>query len=165
MRLISPRCKPIPEEALEMLSDVLLASSPKDSDHPTFNEEHLARRGRRISSAEVYLGMAAAENRIFEGSEEETSSSSLTPRQRLVWEMYVDGYSPSEIADALGITRPTAMRILRNAGGIAAVARTRLRGLKEVYRSEVRRKGYRKPEHCSEERCRKMGYCKYGHVR
>lgn len=165
MRLITPRCKPIPEEALEMISDVLLASSPKNSDYPSFSEEHLARRGRRMSSAEVYQGMAAAENRLFEESDGEGILSGLTPRQKLVREMYMDGYAPSEIADALGITRPTAMRILRNAAGTAAKTRTRFRGLGEAYRAEVHRKGYRKPEHCQEERCRKLGYCKYAHLR
>ena len=164
MRHMIPRCRPIPQEALEVIADVLLASSPKHGHAPIFNDQQLARKTRRVSNAEVRFTMAYAERRIFEADEGEPPASALTPRQRLVWTMYVDGYSPSEIADALGITRPTAVRILRNAAGTIAGTRLRLSELGEVYRAEVRREGYRKPVHCREEPCRRLGYCKYAHI-
>lgn len=165
MRHLAARCRPIPEEALEIISDVLLASSPEDGENPALNEHQLARKGRRASNAEVEFSLAFAEKRLFEAGDEETPSLGMTPRQRLVWGMYLDGHSPSDIAAALGITRPTAVRILRNAAGAIAATRTRLRGLREVYRAEVRRKEYRKPGHCFEEPCRNLGYCKYAHIR
>ena len=164
MRRITPRCRPIPQEALEVISDVLLASSPRDGEIPALDENQLMRRRRRTSNAEVCFGLAIAEARLFE-EQEETLPARLTPRQRLVWTMYQDGYCASEIAAALGITRPTVTRILRNAAGVIAATRTKLRGLREVYRVEVCRKGYRKPDHCSEEPCRRLGYCKYASPR
>ena len=161
MRPGTYRPKPIPDEALEMISDVLLASSPRDRERPTFDENQLMRRTKRVSSIEVYSGVETANVRLFEGQEEESIPVRLTPRQRLIWAMRQDGYSSSEIAAALGITRPTVVRALRNAAGIVATTRMKHRGLREVYRAEVRRKIYRKPDHCFEEACRKLGYCRY----
>lgn len=165
MRHLRPRCRTIPQEALEMISDVLLASSPQDDENPLFNEQQLARKSRRTWNAELQLAIETAEKRSFEISDEGVSPCGLKPRQQIIWEMYMDGYSPSEIADALGITRPTVLRRLRKAAAIVATTRSRLRGLGEVYRSEVHRKGYRKPDHCLEEPCRKLGYCRYAGLR
>ena len=164
MRYRTPRCRPIPQEALEIIADVLLASSPRDRKTPTFDEHQLLRKTRRASNVEISFGLATAEARLFE-QEDDIVPARLTTRQQLVQSLHDDGYSASEIADALGITRPTVMRMMRNSAEEIARTRTEVRGLREVYRSEVRRTGYRKPDHCAEEPCRRLGYCKYAHSR
>jgi len=165
MKTVDPRCKPIPPEALEMISDVLLASSPGDGDSPTLEEGQLSRKMRRGRSADTLFELAAAETRVFGSRESDTLPVRLTPRQRLVWAMHEDGYCPSEIAAALGTSRPTVMRILRNTAGAICKTPKTASGVLEVYRAEIGRKGYRKPNHCAEEPCRKLGYCKYAYAR
>jgi len=161
MTYLRPPCKPIPEEALEMIADVLLASSQQNDANPIFDERQLIRKHKR----DFKMGFTAVTQDTSIEDDEESPISGLKPRQRIVWDMYMDGHSPSDIAAALGITRPTVIRRLRNAAGIVASNQPRLRGLRAVYRSEIGRHEYEKPRHCAGEPCRKLGYCRYAHLR
>jgi DNA-binding CsgD family transcriptional regulator len=111
----------------------------------------------------MYLGILSATR----GSSDELRSEDLqddvglTQQEKTAWRMRVDGYLPSEIAATLGVTRPTAVRALRSAARKVAGRTSKLSGLREIYRLEVRRTTYRKPRHCPEEACKRLGYCKY----
>jgi len=153
----------IPPDAMEMIADVFLASSARDEDRPAYNEEQLSRKRRRASRAEAHFAMLAARRYAFPPSDtgEILDHAGLTPDERTTWEMYSEGYRVSEIARLLRVTRPTAVRCLKSAARRIAACESAFRGLGDVYHHEVHRQLYRKPMHCSEHPCRRLGYCKY----
>ena len=167
MRHDAPRMKPldtpIPPEAMEVIADLMLASQARDRQHPSYCELSLAKKSRRASQAEMYFGVLSAARRPTDesGSDDLQDDAGLTRQEKTVWRMYADGYRPSEIAATIGVTRPTGVRILKSAARKVAGRTNKLGGLREVYRLEVGRKAYRKPKHCPEEACRRLGYCKY----
>lgn len=157
------RQKQIPPEALEVIADVLLASSRRDDDHPAYNEDQLSRKRRHALQAELYFGMITAARYSPQGSSADyvLDHAGLTQRERTAWAMYSDGHSVREIARFLQIARPTAVRLLRSAARRISACEAAFRGLGEVYHREVHRYIYRRPMHCSEQPCRRLGYCKY----
>ena len=153
----------IPPDAMEMIADVFLASSGRDKDRPAYDEEQLNRKRRRVSRAEAHFSMFAASRYAFPPSDtgDILDRAGLTPDERMTWEMYSQGYRVSEIAGLLHVTRPTAARFLKSAARRIAACESAFRGLGDVYHHEVHRQLYRKPMHCSEQPCRRLGYCKY----
>lgn len=152
----------IPPEAMEVIADVFLACSRRDSDRPTYSEDQLDRKRRRASGAEEYFAMLTSARCALRDTDIDGIPGDIMAQdERAAWEMYSAGYRASEIARFLGVARPTAVRLLRSAARRFTADESAFRGLSDVYRSEVRRRIYRKPTHCSEQACRRLGYCKY----
>lgn len=152
----------IPPEAVEAIADALLAVSDKDADRPTYTEEQLDRRRRRQSRAEEYFAMlAAARGALPQQGCDVPPEAGLAEDECAAWEMFVAGYRASEIARALRISRPTAVRLIKTAARRISTCRSAFLGLGDVYRMEVHKRIYRKPSHCPEMPCRRLGYCKY----
>ena len=154
----------IPPEVQEIIADVLLAASCKDKDRPAYNEEQMDRKRRRASRAEEYfitLTAARYASRDLAAGGLQSRAARLAGDERIAWEMFSAGYRASEIARALRISRPTAVRLLKNAARAISTHGSALLGIKDVYHTEVHRRVYRKPTHCPEQPCRRLGYCKY----
>lgn len=157
------RSRHIPPEALEVIADVFLACSQKEDDCPAYSEDQLDRKRRHALRAELCFGISIASRyaALRPSANDILAEAGLTPSERTAWQMFSEGYNASEIARSLRIGRPTAVRLLRSAAGRISTCETALRGLGEVYHSEVHRYVYRKPTHCGEQPCRHLGYCKY----
>ena len=161
-----PRKSPsteIPPHVMELIADVFLACSEEDDEHPTYDEALLARKSKRASRAETYYGiMSAAEYAASDPTAHEVvTDSGLTHQEESACRMHAKGFRPSEIARALNVTRPTAVRVLRSAARKTSLREDAFRELREVYRREIHRHTYRKPTHCPDEPCRLLGYCRY----
>ena len=161
-----PRKSPsteIPPHVKELIADVLLACFADNEDRPTYDEALLARKSKRASRAETYYSiMSAAQYAASDPTAHEVvTDSGLTHQEESAWQMHAKGFRPSEIARALNVTRPTAVRVLRSAARKTARRGDAFRELHEVYRRETHRHTYRKPTHCPDEPCRLLGYCRY----
>lgn len=160
-----PHKEDIPKEAREVIADALLASSSRNDNYPAYNELQLNRRRRRISRAEEYFAISAAESSNQHSISEEISDrAGLTQAERTAWELYSAGYKASEIARILHVTRPTAVRFLRSAARRIAACESTFNGLEHIYLREVHKRIYKKPMHCTEHPCRRLGYCKYSPI-
>lgn len=148
----------IPPEAMEVISDVLLVASGSDGDRPTYTEEQLARKQRRASRAEVIFGLSACPEDTGLRVPEDVP---LTREERAAIEKHLEGLTTAQIAADLQVTIPTVRRMLRTAA--RRISAHRLHGLRSIYRAEIRRHGYRRPTHCSEQPCKRLGYCKWAH--
>ena len=152
----------MPPEVTELVADVLIAIRARDTEHPSYCEESLSRKSRRATHAELYHAMLGASRPDeAEPSESAPQSTGLTRREAIALRMYVGGATPSEIARRLDIARPTVEGCLRSASRKLMSRTNGLPGLREVYLEEVNRRPYRKPSHCDEEACRRLGYCRY----
>lgn len=153
----------IPEELTELIADVLLASEQGDSERPAYREDQIARKQRRAAQAEEHFLMSACAGRSLEMTPEDdrTWEAALTSQQKAACDMIEEGLSVTEIAGRLEIARTTVLRLLRQVAYRASVSDCAYRGLSEVYHSEVHRRLYRRPRHCSTRPCRKLGYCKF----
>jgi hypothetical protein len=100
--------------ALERMADLLLRDHARDHERP-LSRRQMDRRGRRerpsrIGDPEPPSAHDAIADLRFIGE--------LTPmpdRQRCVYSLWVEGSTVTDIADALGLTPPTACRDLRAA--------------------------------------------------
>ena len=159
----APRMKPfdtpIPTEAMEVIADVILAAQARDPERPSYREMTLTKKSKRASLAELYYGVLSAARQS--PADAASDDVGLTQQESMAWKMYLGGHVASEIAQVLGVTRPTAVSSVRRAAGKLTSREDGQGGLREVYRHEVRRTFYRKPSHCSEEACKRLGYCKY----
>lgn len=158
-----PRFDRIPPEAMEVISDVLLASSDRDAERPSYDEKQLDRKRRRAARAEEYFTVLTVARYTSQSAEVIRLSDQigLTADERTAWQLFSQGYRPSEISRRMGITRPTAVRLLRTAARRISVWEKTFGGIGEVYHCEVRRNVYHKPTHCAQQPCRKLGYCKF----
>jgi len=150
----------IDPEAMETISDVLLRSSPGDGEYPAYTEEQIGRKSRRTALAEEYFVILSAMKQTSEDPSLR-GHAGLTPAERSAFEMYYEGYASSEIAGLLGVSKPTALRLLKSAVRRMTARRADLRDVSHVYHCEVHRRAYRKPSHCREKPCGRLGYCKY----
>ena len=153
----------IPSEAREVIADVLLASLCKDGDYPAYNEEQMNRRRKRSTRAEEHFIALSVDRSMSHGTtgEKVVDFQGLAQNERTAWEMFSAGYRASEIARRLGVSRPTAVRLLKRTARLIAAYKFSFLGLEDVYRTEVHRWLYRRPTHCPEQPCRQLGYCKY----
>jgi len=151
----------IPDEAMEVIADVLLASAGKDEDHPAYNERQLERKRRRASCAEEHFALTSAGHTLRDESAGLTKQAGLTRDEQKAWEMYSAGYKISEISRLLRLTRASVRTLLRHAARRISTCESTLRGLDDVYYREVHKRIYRRPRHCPAQPCRRLGYCKF----
>ncbi len=152
---------PLPPEALELLSDVMLHASGLDGDCPSYTETLLAGRARRAAKSEYYFEEAVCAARGPEAPAiEMPDESQMSEPDRTIWRLYSEGLAVMHIADRVGIPRRLVHRRIHNIMA-RAMRRTPLDDLREVYHSEVARHEYRKPTHCPTHPCEKLGYCRY----
>lgn len=149
--------KQIPPEALEVIADVLLASAGRDNDRPAYNEDQLKKKRQRAVRAEEYFGIISAAGQAAPTVDD----IDLAENERAVLRLFQEGYKASEIARILQITRPTAVRLLKSAARRISACRSRFAGIEEMHYHETHKRVYRKPVHCPEQPCRRLGYCKY----
>lgn len=104
------------------------------------------------------------------------TAANLIGRRRQVAKLRLCGYAPPEIAALLGLERAVVYAEWRNARRALRAAFSsgdRERGwatdissadARELFRSEQRKRIYRKPSHCAQgkEKCRRAGVCAYG---
>jgi len=144
------------------------AGAPADADAPHYTVV----RSRRLPCGVPSYLLPLIANLLVEAK--------LTPRQRQVSRRMFWGWRVSEIAQDLGIAASTVHRLwtrARKSLGEALVkmvlARARAAAtpagaistadIAEVYRRELRRRGYIRPRHCprGKECCRKDGVCQF----
>jgi hypothetical protein len=103
------------------------------------------------------------------------SAANLTGRRRRVAKLCLWGYAPAEIAGLLGLERSVIYREWRSAKRALELAlasgdwerdtapEISSRDARELFRSEQRKRAYRKPGHCArgKEKCRRTGVCPY----
>lgn len=150
---------PIPPEALEVLSDALIAASGKASDTPAYSEAQMDRKKRRVGKVEEYFIKGSLEQHPVDMTN--AYGDELREDEKSAWYLYNRGYNVSEIAGILDASRPTAVRMVKSAARRLAVREPKLHGLSDIYHEEVYKRLYRRPEHCIEEPCRRLGYCRY----
>jgi len=157
------RPTPIPDEAMEVIADVLLASAGKDKDNPAYNERQLERKQRRASCAEEYFTLTIADVHTLRDTESDDliSQAGLTQEEQTAWEMRLAGCRTSEIARFLNVTRAAVRMLIRRAAQRISACEFALRGLGDIYHREVHRHIYRRPRHCPAQPCRRLGYCKF----
>lgn len=152
---------PLPAEALEVISDVLLRVAGHDQEYPSYTETRLAGRSRRSAKSEQYFGMAVSMSRGPEAPVPELPDpEDLTEPDSTIWRLYCGGMPVMHIADKVGIPRRLVHRRIHNIMA-QATCNTPLEDLREVYFKEVSRHEYHKPVHCPTHPCEKLGYCKY----
>lgn len=149
----------IPPEVREVIADVLLATTGRDRESPAYDEDQLSRKIRRAAQAEEGFAMAQSGRYPFGG--EDSIQADLTPAEWQAWELYSSGENVAEVARRLQVADSTARRLIRRAARRICASQDSSGGISEVYRDEVRRTIYRKPSHCVEQPCRRLGYCKY----
>jgi len=155
-----------PSEVMEVIADVLLACcAGRDPDCPTYTERQLSRKSRRAASIpeSFAFGTADAASGILLDAEIAllTDQTRMPPLEMAAWRLHVAGHRPYQIAEKMGVTRPTAARLLRSARRRVAVAHPKYEGLHSVYRGQTNRYVYRKPGHCDQRYCARLGYCRF----
>lgn len=158
---------PLPPEALEMIADVLLMSLDRDRSQPAFSEAQLDRKRRRASKAEELMAPTFPDGcgmTDIADVEELLDEARLSDREKSAWKMRFEGYCVSEISRSLEVSSPTVERLLRSAEYRIRSMRQGYVGFSEVYYSEIHKHTYRRPSHCFEQPCRKLGYCRYAHL-
>ncbi len=153
----------MPPEAMEVIADVLLAASGTRDDRPAYSEDQLARKTRRVARAEEHFELMSADALHSEMPEmdDPIAHAGLTHDEAAAWKMYDEGYIASEISRAMGVTRPTTVRMLKSAARKLLACRFKYSGLRSIYYHETHQHTYRPPVHCSEQPCKRLGYCRY----
>ena len=153
----------VPPEVLEIIADVLLASAGRDDVHPAYDEKQIIRKQRRVSRSEEYFLQSSAAGRSIDGdmAADLLLNSELSEKERCAWRMHYEGYLTSEIARCMGISWSAASKLVRSASKRMQKNEPCLNAVSAVYHDEVRKRVYRKPEHCDQQPCRKLGYCRY----
>lgn len=158
----------LPPEALELLADVLLISMGRDDAHPAYSETELDRKRRRTAKTDEHAALSSSDGASMTdiaGIEEMLDEAGLSDREKSAWTMHFQGYRVSEIARCLQVSWPTVSRLIRSASYRLRSVKPGFHGFSAVYYSEVHRHIYRKPNHCLEQPCRRLGYCRYAHIR
>jgi DNA-binding CsgD family transcriptional regulator len=158
---------PLPSEALEMIADVLLMSLDKDKTQPVFSESQLERKRRRAARVEECVAPDFPDGYAMTDIaevDELLNDAHLSDREKSAWKMRFEGYCVSEIARSLQVSSPTVERLLRSAEYRIRSMKQGFFGFNEVYYGEIHKFIYRRPSHCFEQPCRKLGYCRYAHM-
>ena len=153
----------IPPEIMELISDVYLSCSGRDPDRPTYTEPYMQRKLRRLASDESGspVETASTPNELLDSDIAAVlKAAGLTPGQKLAWRLHIIGVTQEEIAGCMGVSHPTAARLIRAAERRVGAFCSRYGGLYSVYSSEMHRPIYHKPGHCSAMHCRRLGYCR-----
>jgi DNA-binding CsgD family transcriptional regulator len=154
---------PMPDIVKEAIADALLASTQSKDDHPAYSEEAIGRKSQRAKKAEEQFCLLVASSHSNINTEEMDvlKKSNLSSEERQVAKLYALGLKTRQIARATGLTRGKVIRIGRRIALLTERSKSPDQGWKEVYHQEVNRPVYHKPNHCTEQPCRKLGYCKY----
>jgi DNA-binding CsgD family transcriptional regulator len=153
----------VPSEVKELVADVYIACTSNDSERPAYSQTQLDRKRRHVSEMEQYYALLATSGHvnIATGAENTFCEADLEPRERIALSMYCSGYGISEIAHRLEISRPTARRLVKSAARRVSVGGHSTEALQRIYKDEVHRRIYRKPTHCAQQPCKRLGYCRY----
>jgi hypothetical protein len=177
-------------DELEALADTLLRVHGPDEQYPHLPDEDAPAGGRDfvVHSLEDEGASRSREARDRPAEPPESlpgamqlqvtrlmAAANLTGRRRQVARLRLWGYAPAEIAGLLGIERSVVYlewRYAKRALGAALTSgdydraqasRITRADARELFRSEQRKRLYRKPGHCArgKEKCRRTGVCKY----
>jgi hypothetical protein len=104
-----------PEQlALEAAADELLRHAVPDPERPVYTERQLARRGRRLVSSDVLAEMATAPPQPLRDELRFLAAvSHLSAEQRGCLNLWLDGWSQREIAEAYGVCQQRISQRLR----------------------------------------------------
>lgn len=133
-------------EDLSFVADVLLALCAKERDAPFYTEDGYDAKLHRLKSREtasaVELVSGRVDSMLAVECRDVLGGAGLTPRQREVLDLRLEGFTFEEIGAFSRTSKQGAMRVFTQA--LKKVTRTfrdyRYAGLSEVYRSEVRRR-------------------------
>ncbi|MDI6827591.1 MAG: hypothetical protein QME62_03795 [Armatimonadota bacterium] len=150
---------------MEMIADVLLACcADRDPGCPTYTERQLLRKCRKSSLPEGFvLGAADVDSSALMDAEISSiiRHTKMSPSEEQAWRLHAVGYNFTEIANQMGVSQPTAVRFVRSAIRRVNAARAKYEGLSSIYKQETKKYIYRKPAHCNERHCAKLGYCRF----
>lgn len=106
-----------PEQlALETAADELLRQAVPDPEQPVYTERQLVRRSRRMVSTDALAEMAVAPSQPLRDELRFLASvSRLSAEQRGCLNLWIDGWSQSEIAEAYGVCQQRISQRLRAA--------------------------------------------------
>lgn len=153
---------PMPDAVKEVIADAFIQSCLlADEDPPAYSEDAIARKSRRDRTVEEKFAHFASTPDMPEDTDtlHPQDLEHLSPEERRILELYASGCKTRQIARLTGLTRGVVARL----GQRAALRNARFgtNDWAEVYRCEVRKPRYSKPQHCEEQPCQKLGYCKY----
>ena len=154
---------PLPDEALEVFADVILASIGNDSQFPAYTEMQFARKQRTTHKAEKhYYELSASLNASSDIDLKQFAKDlKLTNSELHVLELCAGGYGLVEIAALTRQNFRTVRRILNKVRRRTSPKSGIFSGFDGIYFSEVHKRSYHKPVHCKQQPCRLLGYCKY----
>lgn len=151
-------------EVMELIADVCLACAGRDAERPAYSESYLRRKLRKdqyLSDAEPRMEPGGSDALLDSELSAIVDKAGLTTQQEVAWRMHLAGARQIEIAARLGVSHTTAARFIRQAEKKVQMFYARYGSLHSVYEAERRKYVYRKPSHCRQAYCRKLGYCKF----
>lgn len=106
-----------PEEIrLELAADALILAHPQDSSLPAYTERQLARRGRRMIPVDSLAEMTAAPSQSLRDELRFLASvSRLSAELRGCLNLWIDGWTQQEIAQACAVSQQRVSQRLRAA--------------------------------------------------
>jgi hypothetical protein len=158
----------LPDGVLELLADILICSAPAGSQGRVYTERQMNRAMRRNEGSGEQIEMVAADTYMHldeHKADDILNNAGLSDEEMTVWNMHYRGYRRAEISRALLLSDDAVIKMIRSALYKMNKMDLPYRGLSEVYYQEVHRPIYSEPKHCHEKPCRRLGYCRYAHVR
>ncbi|MCL6628244.1 MAG: helix-turn-helix domain-containing protein [Armatimonadetes bacterium] len=155
---------PMPDAVKEIIADAFIQSClSADEEHPAYSEDVIERKNRRDITAEEKFAHFASTTDVPEDIDtlRPQDLAHLSPEERQIFELYASGCTTRQIARQTGLTRGVVARVGQRAALRNARSSLGTNDWAEVYRCEVRRPIYSKPQHCPEQACQRLGYCKY----
>lgn len=155
---------PMPDAVKEIIADAFIQSCLlAEEDPPAYSEDAIVRKSRRDRTAEERFSDFASTRDMPEDIDtlHPQDLAHLSPEERRILELYASGCKTRQIARQTGLTRGVVARLGQRAALRNARSRFGTNDWAEVYRCEVRKSLYSKPQHCAEQPCQQLGYCKY----
>lgn len=155
---------PMPDAVKEVIADAFIQSCLlADEDAPAYSEDAIARKSRRDRPAEEKFSHFASTPDVPKDVDTLRSRdlAHLSLEERRILELYASGCKTRQIARQTGLTRGVVARVGQRAALRNARSKLGTNDWAEVYRCEVHKPLYSKPQHCAERPCQKLGYCKY----
>src|SRR5262252_2307615 len=97
--------KTLEEETLEQQADALLSQAPADRERPAYTERQLSRHGIRVDLKRLALTSPSPEQPLRDELKFLASVSLIAPEQRRCFQLWIDGWSQREIADACRVSQ------------------------------------------------------------
>lgn len=155
---------PMPDAVKEIIADAFIQSCLSAAeDSPAYSEDAIERKSRRDRTVEDKFAHFASTADVPKDIDtvHPQDLAHLSPEERRIFELYASGCKTRQIARQTGLTRGVVARLGQRAALRHARAGFGTSDWAEVYRCEVRKSLYNKPQHCAEQPCQKLGYCKY----